>query len=290
MKIFCVAFLLLLSTICHGSTADTSGSKSLLWQISGNGLGQPSYLFGTIHLICPDDFFWTDTMAKYLKAADKVCFEMDLDNPVVLREIMAAYTENSDSKESGPSLTNAQLKQVIRILHDSLDLDVSPGMLTKNTTLLQMTILSKLIRCSAPASYESHIMMDALKEGKEILGLETAAEQLSALGVLKSDSSGRQLMDILHSLGDARRLYAAMVSAYIAQDLPLLYNFMIQSPELKGSLVTLLDDRNLRWIGRMAPVMKRQSTFYAVGAGHLWGNAGIIHLLRQDGYTVTPLR
>ena len=26
--------------------------KSLLWKISGNGLKQPSYLYGTIHITC----------------------------------------------------------------------------------------------------------------------------------------------------------------------------------------------------------------------------------------------
>ena len=39
---------------------DASGN-TLLWEISGNGLAAPSYLFGTFHLLCKDDINFSDT-------------------------------------------------------------------------------------------------------------------------------------------------------------------------------------------------------------------------------------
>jgi uncharacterized protein YbaP (TraB family) len=40
----------------------------------------------------------------------------------------------------------------------------------------------------------------------------------------------------------------------------------------------------------MAEEMKQQPTFFAVGAGHLAGKDGVIHLLRSNGYKVRPVK
>jgi uncharacterized protein YbaP (TraB family) len=36
--------------------------------------------------------------------------------------------------------------------------------------------------------------------------------------------------------------------------------------------------------------MQKESTFFAVGAGHLGGAQGVIALLREAGYTVTAIK
>jgi len=51
----------------------------------------------------------------------------------------------------------------------------------------------------------------------------------------------------------------------------------------------LLDDRNKNWLAQLPSLMKEQQTFIAVGALHLSGENGLIHLLRDAGYTLTPL-
>jgi uncharacterized protein YbaP (TraB family) len=40
----------------------------------------------------------------------------------------------------------------------------------------------------------------------------------------------------------------------------------------------------------MEEAMKAQPAFFAVGAGHLAGDKGVINLLRKQGYTVTPVK
>ena len=47
-------------------------NNSLLWKISGNNLSQPSYLFGTIHMLCADDIQVSDSLKKVIKGADNV--------------------------------------------------------------------------------------------------------------------------------------------------------------------------------------------------------------------------
>src|SRR3954468_16709895 len=60
--------------------------NTLLWQISGNGLKKPSYIFGTMHLLCKDDARLGDSLKKAIAQTDQVYFELDLDD---MNEIMS---------------------------------------------------------------------------------------------------------------------------------------------------------------------------------------------------------
>jgi uncharacterized protein YbaP (TraB family) len=51
----------------------------------------------------------------------------------------------------------------------------------------------------------------------------------------------------------------------------------------------LIDRRNLLMVERMAMRLAEGNAFIAVGALHLPGDQGILHLLEQQGYKVRPL-
>jgi uncharacterized protein YbaP (TraB family) len=97
-------------------------------------------------------------------------------------------------------------------------------------------------------------------------------------------------MDMINDSKEMDSEYTAMVSAYKSQDLPALYKQMEDSKDLQNELGVFLDDRNKRWIPRMENKMKGNSVFFAVGAGHLWGNNGVINLLRKAGYKVEAVK
>jgi uncharacterized protein YbaP (TraB family) len=81
-----------------------------------------------------------------------------------------------------------------------------------------------------------------------------------------------------------------MLEAYKKQDLPLL-NHIIQQSRTEGTnMDAFLDDRNKKWIERMEERMEQKPVFFAVGAGHLLGESGLIQLLRNSGYTVVPVK
>src|SRR5688572_4348082 len=55
-------------------------NNTLLWKISGNGLSKPSYLFGTMHMICADDIGVSDSLKAAIKRADRVYLELDMND------------------------------------------------------------------------------------------------------------------------------------------------------------------------------------------------------------------
>lgn len=77
-----IAFILVVFSI--KSQAQTKSPKlenSLLWEVSGNGLSKPSYLYGTIHMICSSDYFLTEKTKKALESSEKLILEINFSDP-----------------------------------------------------------------------------------------------------------------------------------------------------------------------------------------------------------------
>ena len=63
------------------SAKKQDNNNTLLWQVSGNGLTKPSYIFGTFHLLCKGDIQFSEQLKKSLAYADEIYMEMDIDDP-----------------------------------------------------------------------------------------------------------------------------------------------------------------------------------------------------------------
>ncbi|MBS1616789.1 MAG: TraB/GumN family protein [Bacteroidetes bacterium] len=282
----CCGLLLL---ACHQASAQGDG-HSLLWRISGKGLPSDSYLFGTIHLVCPDDYLWTDAMKQTLAASEQVCFELDLNDPGVLQSVSKGLSLAGSDKKLEDYFSKQEWARLSRFMHDSVGMDLNLLQQMKPEAL-ETILATRAVGCSFPSSYESNIMEQAQQSGKEIRGLESAEEQLEVMSSIPSDSLSESIMQTADSFAQARAEYAQMLDAYKRQDLPALYEHIQHSKDDAGMDMNLfLDERNKKWIPEMAQMMQSKSTFFAVGAGHLWGENGVISLLRKAGYSVSPIR
>jgi uncharacterized protein YbaP (TraB family) len=264
-------------------------NNALLWRISGAKLSKPSYLMGTIHAICPSDFIWTDAMQSALDATEKVCFEMDLDDPAMQMSLATAMM--TGGKKSLKEYYAAEdYRKLADFMKDSLGLpiDMMPQL---DPGLLAAMMSVKLVSCPIPDSYEGKIMGMAQKKEMEIVGLETAEQQMEIFSSMNSDSTAAALLQMIEQMDSMRSEYNKLLAAYKAQDLPALYDLIVQSPDMKAmNINTFLFDRNRNWIPQIEKMVAAQPMFIAVGAGHLWGDQGVINLLRKAGYTVEPIR
>jgi uncharacterized protein YbaP (TraB family) len=281
---FFTCLLLLAAGIC---SAQQTSENSLLWQISGKGLSKPSYVFGTIHLICTDDFVWSNKISNGIKASDKVCFELDLDDENLYKDMASGMKDTSESSLR-EILTASQYQRLERFMKDSLHMNLS-SFEQLNPTMLSSLLLVKVLSCGIPVSYEMRIQDEAEKSKKEIVGLEQVSEQLAVLNSVADSNQASDLMSLVDSLSSFREEYRKMVSIYKSQNLDELCKFIQSSDQLWEPLDALLDDRNKKWIPRMQSLMKNGSVFFAVGAAHLCGPNGVIALLRNAGYTMTPV-
>lgn len=278
-----ILLLLLLTGVCI-QAQEQKGAKSLLWKISGNGIQKPSYLFGTIHIICKDDYIWTNAMSKSLKQCDEICMEMDMDDPNILTKIAYAMVE-TNGKKLEEYFSTSDYKLVEKYFRDSLSINIEM-FATMKPIVLQTLLTTTSFSCDSSVSYEVKLSEYAKANKVEVSGLETPEEQIKLLEQIPVDSIILDLVATAKGVKNDDTIYKAMIDAYIHQDLPQLYELILKAKEEGDNMNVFLDERNQKWIDRMTEHMEQKSVFFAVGAGHLWGENGLINLLRQNGYTV----
>jgi uncharacterized protein YbaP (TraB family) len=288
-RILSILFLLLHIFYQGGAKEPIANNRSLLWRISGNGLERPSYLFGTMHVICSDKYLWTPKMAASLDNSEVVCLEMNLADPTVMTTVASAMID-ADGTTLDRYFTKEQNEKLRKYVKDSLEMDMSMLGHMKLVGLETMLSLNGGSTCKETVSYEEKIMALAIENNKEMAGLETPEEQVALLNKIPIDSMVQDILHIINGKKEEIGDYDQLVAAYTTQNLPVLYNIMKAEKSDAGDLSAFLDERNEKWISRMAKKMNKKTVFFAVGAGHLWGTKGLISLLRKAGYTVVPIK
>ncbi|MEX6686999.1 TraB/GumN family protein [Danxiaibacter flavus] len=268
------------------SSAQTTTYSSLLWEVSGNGLQQPSYLYGTFHLVCPDDLVISPVISGKIQSSKKLFLEMDMDDPSVMIKV-----------QQGMMLTDSSWKDLLsekeyNALADSFQkiTQMPIGMMTRIKPFALVSIITMGIMKCPMASWDLALAQKAKDNNIEIKGLESPERELEAINMISLKDQTDMLKDMLLNADSCKKAMDKMMDMYKRRDLKGLTE-EIKNDKSFGMLEDeLLDKRNAEW----APVIEKQittePTFFAFGAGHLVGDSGIISLLKKRGYTVKPVK
>ena len=279
-------FLLLFSSV--PSPAQEKKNNALLWEISGNGLTQPSYLFGTIHMICKDDFVLTDIVKEKFNSSAQVYLELDMDDPkmqVTMMQLMQLPGKETLQEKMGAD----KFSRLDSFVKKEMKMNLTAFARFKPLMLMSL-IAQRSVGCQAIESYENTFVKMSRDQKKELLGLERVEDQVAVFDAIPDSIEIESIMKMVNDFEKGKREFKRMSDIYLSQDLDSLYQLMADSPEMMGSLDLLLNRRNKNWIPIMEAAMKKSSTFFAVGAGHLGGSEGVLELIRKQGYQVRALR
>lgn len=261
--------------------------NSTLWKIEGNGLEQPSYLFGTIHITC--DATIEDDVKKALEETTKIVMELDMDDPSMQTKMLnGMYLK--DGKTIKDFVSEDEYKSIENLFQNQLGIPLK--MLENvNPFMLSTMLFPKMIDCSMQ-SFELELTKVAKEQNEEIEGLETIEEQLK---VFEDISLEDQYADLIRMAKDNleydKENFSKMLQVYKDEDITTMLEMMNDenNQTISEHQDVLLENRNKNWIAKIAKYAKEQPTFFGVGAGHLAGDNGVIKLLRKAGYTVTAV-
>jgi uncharacterized protein YbaP (TraB family) len=275
---------LLFSLVAYFSQGQSPLENTLLWEIKAPGTAQPSYLFGTIHLICPADFSLSDSLKASLARTQQVALEIDMDDPGMMAAMMKTMNmrEGNELKNLVSEQEYAKLNQFYK---DSVGLGIQMFERAKPFVLMG-PIFNAILSCQ-PQSYEMSLVELAGKQKAEVIGIETLEEQMAIFDSIPYEDQAKMILTMIDSLPAARREFKSLVELYKSQKVNDLYNLTITSEfGMDGNEELMLFARNKKWIARMQRIMAGKPTFFAVGAAHLGGERGVIALLRKEGYQV----
>lgn len=213
---------------------------------------------------------------------------MDMDDPNIMLQIASGMIDHS-GKKLKDYFSPTDYEKLEKYVKDSLGMSIELFQQMKPVAL-QTIFSTQSSDCSNPVSYENNIMETAKTANKEITGLETVSEQLDLFDNLPVDSVIKDIVDLLNGKNTDKGDFRKLTMAYKNQDLPALGKLIKESGATDKDIDGFLDVRNEKWIPRMIEKMDKTSVFFAVGAGHLYGDNGLISLLKKEGYTVTPIK
>ncbi len=261
-------------------------SSSLLWKLQGKDIKKPSYLFGTIHMIPSKDYFEPAGMQEAFNQSELLVGEMDMsDMTSMTMEMMANLKMKGDT-----TLDMLLSKEDYKKINDKLVSTIGMGLDFMKTfkPMILSTMMMQGITKEESKSYELELLEKAKNKGIPMAGLETLQEQMSFLDALPYTYQAKELVKMLDQDSDDGE-FQKMVDIYKTQNLDAMVDMIKEQGESSAMEDILLNNRNKNWIAKIEKFASEKPTFFAVGAGHLGGPKGIIALLKEQGYSVTPV-
>ncbi|MEZ2442891.1 TraB/GumN family protein [Chitinophaga sp. RCC_12] len=299
---------LLMQTAFLHAQSNNRANYQLLWRIDGPGLHAPSYLFGTMHLTDRRVFEFSDSVLTALRNASAFAMEVDMDS--MLAYMLSPGGPLQDTVNHMRHLLNNEEYHYV----DSLVREKT-GSPLEQLKLKRLWFLEKLLvdeegelnKNAGPNQKPENIFLDgwlhqkATRLNKPVHSLERVQNQL---GVMSANVSDAQKEIFLWSIGyqpsgkaDAKdrtdRLEARvthlneLADLYYEGDLQKISKLVNgwEDPEDGPSL----EVRNKEMVSNLVSMLNKNSVFAAVGVAHLPGEKGMLSLLREKGYTVTPV-
>ncbi|WP_298731680.1 TraB/GumN family protein [uncultured Chitinophaga sp.] len=308
-RTICLLLALLMQTAFLRAQHNNRPDYQLLWRIDAPGMQAPSYLFGTMHLTDRRVFEFSDSVLTALRSTASFAMEVDMDS--MLAYMLAPNGPLKDTVNHMRRLLSDKEYHYV----DSL-VKEKTGAPLDQLSLKRLWFLEKLLigeeeelkkNESRPGHKPENVFLDAwlyqkaIGLNKPVHSLEKIQNQLNIMSAEVSDIQKEAFLWALgyktSGTGDAtdrtKRLQSrvdyldAMVNHYYEGDLQQILK-LVDSWEEEDTHLELVP-RNIEMADNLARLAAKGSVFAAVGVAHLPGGKGMLALLREKGYTVTPV-
>lgn len=278
-----------------------SSQAQLLWKVSGNGLGRPSYIFGTHHMAPSSMIDKIKGMDTAIAGCDIVVGEVEKDSlmsPEVQARMAQAMIAPADSTLD-KVLSSGDYKLVEKVFNKYFS---NMGVKLSQMNSLKPSAISTQMQAMQSIKYfpgfDANSLIDvavqtrANQAGRPSAGLESVDEQINLLFNAPLSEQARGLVEACKQDEFFQVQSAALADAYMAQDLDKLFTVMTDATmgDSEQEMEALIYNRNRNWAEKLRVIMPERACLVCVGAGHLPGPQGLLQLLRDAGYTVEPMQ
>ncbi len=271
---------------------DLPYGQGLLWQVEAPN-GRTSHLLGTFHTSDPRVLALPAPVAEALDRAETLAVEIVLTPRDQQAMAFAAMLNDGRSLEEilGPELFARSA-----IAAQSYGLGAAQLRLFKPWGLLSLFAMppEEIQRQQRGVrALDFHLQGLATSQGKQVIGLETVAEQIDLFDSLSDSEQVMLLKSTLDELEKNPSLFEDLVRDYLARDLTAIQGMMTEmskgvDPEFHARFIDqLIDRRNVTMVRRAEVLLRQGKGLIAVGALHLPGPKGMLNLLAERGYKVS---
>ncbi len=267
----------------YGQTTE----KALLWEISGKGLKQPSYLYGTIHITCDNGQGLNDEVKTAMENTEQLVLELDMDDPAMMQK-MQKLSLNEGMQNFSANMAEEDKAIVNAFYKERFGAGLTQLGMMKPFVLMSM-LYPTYLDCEKQTAVEMMLMQAAKSQEKEVFGLETVEEQMQVMDNIPMEEQITMLVNSIKEFEQNKADFKELTDTYADQDIVSLYESFQKYPEYAKYEDEFLGDRNKNWIDDIEEIITKKPSFIGVGAAHLASKNGVINLLREAGYTLKPI-
>lgn len=278
-------FLLIISFFFSFLSFSQDEPQSLLWEISGNGIEKPSYIYGTMHVSKKVAFRLDDVFFEALEKSESIALESDpstwLEHNYEAAIVRPQNFSDSYQKNFYSSLFELEHPEevLIRSAIRSDNRMINGYLYRKDTNADNFEEETYL---------DMFIYQAGKKKNKPIVSLEDLDESQFLTSKARQNAYKKKMDSWLVELYEKENPYLLQEDTYRERNLALL-DSIGEASNTTYFRENMLYKRNDNMITVLDSLIKKQTVFAGVGAAHLPGEKGMLNLLRQKGYTVKPL-
>jgi uncharacterized protein YbaP (TraB family) len=262
-----------------------NNQNSLLWEITGNGLERPSYLYGTMHVSSKVAFRLDDVFFEALNNSDYIALESDPSDWLGF---------NFENSVLSPQNYNTSFDE--GFYDNIVGIETPKDILIRSAIRFNNQLVNGILyrKSSSSDNFEEETYLDMFiyqagkKTNKPIISLESIEESRYLVSKAQKNSTKDKIDPWLSKLYEKESAYILREKTYRDRNIELLDSISKASNTdfFRENMLTI---RNDNMVTVLDTLMKNKSVFSGIGAAHLGGEKGMIEMLRCKGYNLKPL-
>ena len=288
-------FTILIFSSCKLAAQVSKDSPGIFYAVTGNGLKDTSWLFGTYHLINSDYLNEIQGVNRAFVKSKGLVVEIVMDSSKMAEVQAMGMMKNKTLS----SLLDKPFSDSLEIeLKNSIGVGIAQmNQLKPITVTLTLSIVylmknnSGILNKYGGLPLDINFVKNGKKLAKNVTALETVEEQMNLLFNRTSDEEQvNQLKLFLRNKNEMIQLGDELLQNWFDGDLNSMHTIYEKSIALSGEKDYLVKGRNDHWMKVLPGLITGEPQFIAVGALHLAGPDGLVKQLQGLGYTVTPIK
>lgn len=268
-------------------------AETSVWQVTKGE--QRLYIAGTVHLLPPEQFPLPQEFSQAYSQADTLVFETDVRELETAKGVQllmqhAMYSDGRSLSQVLSASTYQQLQQYAK----TQGVDLAPLNQFKPDFVL-LTLMQVALQKAGMAGegVDMHFLKQAVTDNKPMLFLETVEQQLAMLLNISAENEDAFVTQNLQQLSELEAELTKIIAAWRSGDTGTMAELAMaftDTPEGKLFYDALLVQRNKNWLPQLEKMLATpEIELVLVGALHLAGEANVLQLLREQGYSIKQL-
>jgi uncharacterized protein len=282
-----IVFGLVLTSVSLSLAQDSS----ILWEISGNGITKPSYLFGTLKFTGEKEFYFPQEAKDKIKSVDLFAIEDQVDHHAQHELNKALHFPKGESLAT--HTTPEQYNQVVSLFEKEFGISKATFE-AKYARLKPLAISVSMTRLGLGEGvkfYDIELLRFAKANKVKTYSLEKIEREAAALN---SFPINEQVLALVHAatyFKEQKVEFIKLMNDYPQGKLEEIFEYTLHPLDNNQKFIEeFYFKRNEEWLPKIEKMIKNDKAFIAVGIGHLEGERGLLSLLKAKGYTLTSVK